>query len=264
MFTWLLVAPWERLAVTARRGARWRTPAIRGQLSRALADPSLEVGYWDTVLNTFLDAEGRALSFPDEGSERLVTLVERGDQPVAALIHDRAELDNPALLQAVSAATQLAGTNAALQSELRRQVAELAASRRRILAAEDDQRRRLERRLRKGAEQRLERLSDSLRRIATEEGEGPAKARIAAAALQLEGTLADIRRLASGLHPRTLSEDGLAPALSTVADAFPIPVSLTVTEDRLPSASSRPLTTSAPRRWPTSRSTLALRSSTCP
>jgi signal transduction histidine kinase len=236
MFTWLRVAPWERLAVTdlvVELGER-DSGTIRGELSRALADPSLEVGYWDTDSDAFLDAEGQVLSVPDEGSERGVTIVRRGNQPVAALIHDRTELDNPGLLEAVSAATELAGRNARLQVELRRQVAELAASRRRILAAEDDQRRRLEGRLRKGAEQRLERMADFLRSSVDAGHEGLAKDRIAAAANQLEGTLTDMRRLASGLHPRELSERGLAAALTTVADSFPIPVSLQVTRDRMP------------------------------
>ena len=236
MLTWLLIAPWDQLAVTdlvVELGEK-DAGTIRGELSRALADPSLEVGYWDTSSGEFLDARGRALSFPDEGSERRVTIVERGAQPVAALIHDRAELDNPRLLEAVSSATQLVGTNAGLQVELQRQVAELDASRRRILAAEDDQRRRLERRLRKGAEQRLERMADILGSIVNDGEEGPTRDRIAAAAHQLDGTLADMRRLAGGLHPRTLSERGLAAALTTVADGFPIPVILQVTGDRMP------------------------------
>ena len=236
MLTWLRTAPWDQLAVTdlvVELGEK-DAGTIRGELSRALADPSLEVGYWDTSAGAFLDARGRALSFPDEGSERRVTIVERGAQPVAALIHDRAELDNPGLLAAVSSATQLVGTNAGLQVELQRQVAELDASRRRILAAEDDQRRRLERRLRKGAEQRLERMADVLRQIVDNGEDGPIRDRIAAAAHQLDGTLADMRRLAGGLHPRTLSERGLAAALTTVADGFPTPVILQVTGDRMP------------------------------
>ena len=236
MLTWLLTAPWDQLAVTdlvVELGEK-DAGTIRGELSRALADPSLEVGYWDSSSGEFLDARGRALSFPDEGSERRVTIVERGAQPVAALIHDRAELDNPGLLEAVSSATRLAGTNAGLQVELQRQVAELDASRRRILAAEDDQRRHLEQRLRKGAERRLERMADILRRMVDETDGGPTKARIAAAANQLDGTLTDMRRLASGLHPRQLSEHGLAPALTTVADGFPIPVRLQVIRDRMP------------------------------
>ena len=236
MLTWLRAAPWDQLSVTdlvVELGEK-DSGTVRGELSRALADPSLEVGYWDPASNAFLDAQGRALSFPDEGSERRVTIVRRGADPVAALIHDRAELDNPGLLEAVSAATQLAGTNAGLQVELRRQVAELAASRRRILAAEDDQRRRLERRLRNGAERRLEHMADILRRIVDEGNDGPTNDRIAAAANQLDGTLTDMQRLASGLHPRRLSEHGLAPALTSVADGFPIPVSLQVPRDRMP------------------------------
>jgi signal transduction histidine kinase len=235
MLAWLRAAPWDQLSVTdlvVELGEK-DSGTIRGELSKALADPSLEVGYWDAASGAFLDSQGQALPIPGEDSERRVTIVRRGPQPFAALVHDRAELDNPGLLEAVSAATRLAGTNAVLQVELRRQVAELAASRRRILAAEDDQRRRLEQRLRQGAERRLERLADILRRIADEGNEGPTVDGVAAAANQLDGTLTDMRRLAKGLHPRQLSEYGLVEALTTVADGFPIPVRLQVTQDRM-------------------------------
>ena len=236
MLTWLRAAPWDQLSVTdlvVELGEK-DSGTIRGELSRALADPSLELGYWDAASDTFLDAQGRALSFPDEGSERRVTIVRRGAAPVAALIHDRAELDNPGLLEAVSAATQLAGTNAGLHVELRRQVAELAASRRRILAAEDDQRRRLEQRLRKGAERRLEHMADVLRRIVDEGNDGPTKDRD-------RGGCPTARRNAHR-HAKTRERSPSAPtvrawlgsALTTVADGFPIPVRLQVTRDRMP------------------------------
>ncbi len=236
MLTWLRAAPWDQLSVTdlvVELGEK-DSGTIRGELSRALADPSLELGYWDAASDTFLDAQGRALSFPDEGSERRVTIVRRGAAPVAALIHDRAELDNPGLLEAVSAATQLAGTNAGLHVELRRQVAELAASRRRILAAEDDQRRRLEQRLRKGAERRLEHMADVLRRIVDEgerwAGEGSHRGSCPSSSTARSRTCEDSRAVSIRAE---LSEHGLAAALTTVADGFPIPVSLEVTRDRM-------------------------------
>ena len=65
-----------------------RSGTLRGELSRALGDPTLEVGYRVRDTGAVVDSEGRALSLPDPGSERSVTMVERDGRPVAALVHD--------------------------------------------------------------------------------------------------------------------------------------------------------------------------------
>ena len=51
---------------------------------------------------------------------------------------------------------------------------------------------------------------------------------------QLARTLADLRDLAGGLHPRALTEDGLAAALASLARRSPVPVELAVPAERLP------------------------------
>src|SRR6266536_64205 len=162
----LLVAPWQRAVVTdlVVELGEARSGTLRGELSRALGDPSLEVGYWLPDRAVFVDAEGRVLRLPAPGSGRSVTTVEREGQPVAVLVHDPAVLEDPGLLEAVTSAARLAAANARLQAEVRARVVELAASRRRILAARDEERRRLERRLHDGAEARLEELAATLRR----------------------------------------------------------------------------------------------------
>src|SRR5206468_2802674 len=112
----------------------------------------------------FVDSEGRPFFLPDEGAERSVTMVERDGEPIAALVHDPAVLDDPGVLEAVSSAAQLAASNAWLQAEVRARVVELQASRRRILEASDEERSRLERRLHDSAEQWLDGLAATLRR----------------------------------------------------------------------------------------------------
>jgi hypothetical protein len=152
----LLVAPWQRAAVTdlVVELGEARSGTLRGELSRALGDPSLEIGYWLPGGAVFVDAEGRVLSLPGPGSDRSVTIVEREGQPVAVLVHDPAVLEDPGLLEAVTSAAQLAASNARLRAEVQARVEELAASRRRILGARDEERRGLERRLHEGAEAR--------------------------------------------------------------------------------------------------------------
>jgi signal transduction histidine kinase len=232
----LLVAPWQRATVAdlVVELGEARSGTVRGELSRALGDPSLEIGYWLSDRAAFVDAQGRVLSLPDPGSGRSVTAVEREGQPVAVLVHDPAVLEDPGLLEAVASSAQLAAANAQLQAEVQARVEELAASRRRILAARDEERRRLERRLHDGAEAQLGKLAATLRR-----GQGLAageqtREQIAHAQEQLGRTVEELRRLAQGLHPRVLSEQGLADALAALAKDFPLPVDLNVASTQLP------------------------------
>jgi hypothetical protein len=154
----LLAAPWQRSTLVADlvvEVGEARSGTIRGELSRALGDPSLEIGYWLPNLGIYVDAQGRALALPEPGSGRSMTVLKDQSQPVAALIHDPAVLDDPGLVQAVTSAAQLAAANARLRAEVQAQIEELSGSRRRILEAGDEQRRRLERRLQEGATARL-------------------------------------------------------------------------------------------------------------
>jgi signal transduction histidine kinase len=234
----LLLAPWDRAAVTdlVVELGEARTGTLRGQLARALGDPSLEIGYWLADTGAFVDAEGRLLLLPDPGSGRSVTVVERDGQPVAVLVHDPAVLADPGLLEAVSSAAQLAASHARLQAEVQARVLELEASRRRILAARDDQRRRLEHRLHEGAERRLGQLAETLRRSRGSASGQQTRDQVARAEAQLAATLAELRRLAHGLHPGVLSEQGLEGALAALANDFPIPVQVTVAGDQVPSS----------------------------
>ncbi len=232
----LLVGPWQQTTVAdlVVELGEARSGTLRGQLARALGDPSLEIGYWLSDRAVFVDAEGHVLLLPDPGSGRSVTTVEREGQAVAALVHDPAVLEDPGLLEAVASAAQLAAANARLRAEVQARVEELAASRRRILAARDEERRRLERRLHNGAERRLGKLAATLHR-----GQGSAagqqtREQIAHAEQQLGRTLEELRRLAHGLHPRVLAEHGLTDALAALAKDLPVPVDLTVASSQLP------------------------------
>jgi signal transduction histidine kinase len=232
----LIVAPWQRAAVAdlVVELGEARSGTLRGELARALGDPSLEIGYWLPDRAVFVDADGRVLALPDAGSGRSVTVVEGEGQPVAALVHDPAVLEDPGLLEAVTSAAQLAAANARLRAEVQARVEELAASRRRILAAGDEERRRLERRLHEGAEARLRELAGTLRRGHWSASGEQTKKQLARSQEQLTRTLEDLRRLAQGLHPRMLSEQGLAAALATLAKDLPLPVDLNVPSAQLP------------------------------
>jgi len=230
-----LVSASDRAAVTdlvvELGGARSGT--LRGELARALGDPSLEVAYFQPETREYLDAEGHVVTLPAPGSDRAVTVVEGEHGPVAALVHDPAVLGDPTLLDAVTAASRLAISNARLRAEVQVRVSELEASRRRLLEARDEQRRTLERRLHDGAERTLREIDDVLRGgIDSSDGGGTAE-RIAAAQVQLDETVEDLRRLARGLHPGALAEGGLGPALDGLRETFILPLGIEVPSDRL-------------------------------
>ena len=211
---------------------------IRIALARALGDPALEVGYWLPASGTFVDADGGVLEVPPAKPERAATVVRGAEEPVAVLIHDTALAEEPELVDAVAATARLALENQRLHTELRAQLDEVRASRARIVAAGDAERRRLERDLHDGAQQRLLALGLALQLARAELPEGTASADelLADAEQELQEALHELRELARGIHPAILTDGGLAPALRTLAERAPIPVSVRATDRRLPPA----------------------------
>jgi len=210
-------------------GASPRSGALRAALARAVGDPSLEIGY--PVAGSYVAEGGEPMMLPRAGDERTVTFVERDGERVAVLVHDAALAGDPVLAAAVAAAARLTGSNARLQAELRAQVRELAASRRRIVAAGDAQRSRLERRLDQAAELHLEEMRAALERAGWAAPPEVADA-LALVERELGQTVLELRELAHGIHPHTLIESGLAPALTELATAAPIPVSVAAPSER--------------------------------
>jgi signal transduction histidine kinase len=209
----------------------------RDLLAQALEDPTLEVAYWLPERGVYVSEEGREVELPEAGSSRRsVTEVERDGERVAAILHDPALDDSRDLVRAAGAAVLLALENSRLDAELRARVEELRASRERLVRAGLDERRRLERDLHDGAQQRLVslRLALGLARKSTD----PAAADrlVDGAMLELDAALEELRRLARGIHPGVLTDHGLEPALSALADRAPLPVRLDVDATRLPEA----------------------------
>jgi PAS domain S-box-containing protein len=117
--------------------------------------------------------------------------------------------------------------------------AEIRASRARLVVAADDERKKLERNLHDGAQQRLVAISISLRlaQAKLESAPGDAATLIGSASEQLALALHELRELARGIHPAVLTDRGLAPALSALADRAPVPVTIeSELDERLPSA----------------------------
>jgi signal transduction histidine kinase len=107
-----------------------------------------------------------------------------------------------------------------------RLVQDLKTSRMRIVAAQDEERRRIERDIHDGVQQRLVSLTLALRmtagRLRSTVDDEVASA-VDDAADEARSTLAELRRLARGIHPAIVTEGGLAAALESLAERSSVP-----------------------------------------
>jgi signal transduction histidine kinase len=201
---------------------------LRAPLAEALRDPSLEVCYWLPRFDAWADQDGRPVALPGDPS-RVTVIDDEDGRPMAALVHDRALLDEPALLAAVSAAAAIALRSGRLQAQLHANVEELRGSRARVVQAAQRERQRLERDLHDGAQQRLIALALDLGVLQTRmAGDPEAAALLTGARAEIAVSLAELRDLARGLHPAVVTAHGLAVAIESMAARAPVPVRLRV------------------------------------
>jgi signal transduction histidine kinase len=208
---------------------------LRDALARALRDPSLTLAYWLPEYEAWTDVDGRPTSPPAAENGRAITLIDRGGEPIAALTHD-ASLDDPELLEAVSAAAGISLESARLHAELAARLDELRGSRVRVIEAGQRERQRLERNLHDGAQQRLVALSLELTMLKKRLDADPGvSTRLDHARSEIALSLEELRDVARGLHPAVVTGHGLAVALESLAARATVPVRLNVElEDRLP------------------------------
>jgi signal transduction histidine kinase len=212
------------------------TASVRDALAEALGDPQLSLAYWLPRPGGYVDADGRPVELPAPGSARAVTEIEHDGSRVAAIVHDAALREEPALVRAAGAAAALALRNERLDAELRARYEELRASRSRLVAAGDAARRRIERDLHDGAQQHLVSLALTLRLARSAAEPGSTTATLLDGAIdELKHGLAELRELARGIHPAVLTERGLEPALAGLAARAPVPVTVSAElDERLP------------------------------
>jgi signal transduction histidine kinase len=110
-------------------------------------------------------------------------------------------------------------------------------SRARLVAAFEGERRRIERDLHDGAQQQLLRVSVELGLARLEVPDtlaaGDLPARLDRASGHARQAMADLRELVHGIHPRVLTERGLAAAVAAAADRVLVPVEVDVEVPRL-------------------------------
>lgn len=142
------------------------------------------------------------------------------------------------LLGAAVATTKgLSDDNERLHQEICRQLEEVQASRARIVEAAEAERRRIERNLHDGAQQRLASLSCTLG-LAQAQLEVGSSAELhgmlTQASQDLTAALAELRELASGIHPPVLVQGGIRAAVESLAERCPVPVEVTAPARRHP------------------------------
>ncbi|MFW3169240.1 sensor histidine kinase [Geodermatophilus sp. CPCC 206100] len=206
---------------------------LRGALARTLHDPSLELAYWLPEGESFVDPDGAPVHV-DPRAGRALTYLDRDGERIAVLVHDPALAAEPELVAAVAASAGLAVQNQRLHAEVRSQLREVNASRARIVEAADAARRRVERDLHDGAQQRLVAVALALRLARTQLGpsDGDVAGLLDEARDELSGALDELRELARGIYPVLLTDAGLGPALTALAERSAVPAVVGAVPDR--------------------------------
>ena len=206
----------ERFAVTVLRdlldqlGNRPTPERWREMVAGALDDPLLRIGYHDPETGRFREADGTALERPGPDARRAWVPVERGGQPVAAMVVEETLTTDPELVHAAASSTLLAVENGALEGELR-------DSRARILEAGHAERRRIERNLHDSAQQRLLALRVGLTLVEEQLDRSQDRALLERLGAEVDETIDELRDVAQGVYPQLLSYAGLGEALRAVS-----------------------------------------------
>ena len=205
----------EAIAATAREGlgARWARVDLDGAPSALSGDPR--------------PGEPAALSAPlSNAGQRF------GEIHCGASAHGRVYTGERELLATLAGQAALALRNARLAAELRERFEELRASRARIVEAEEGARRRIQRDIHDGSQQELAALIAQIALIRNQLGRGerlPLSDALAGLQSEVEQALANLRELASGIHPSVLGDRGIVDAIEARATRIPLELNFSCT-----------------------------------
>jgi signal transduction histidine kinase len=212
---------------------------LRGALRHALGDPTLEL-YLRSGQQGWRTADGVLAVLPRH-PESASTVIQGEAGPLAVVTHDPILREDPGLVAAAVAVLRLAIENERLGRVVKDQLEEVRASRTRLVEAAEHERRRIVRDLHDGAQQRLIAVALSMQQAREAahriDPQAPFAHRVDDAITELLGAVDDLRRLARGIHPAILTEEGLLPAVAGLARRSPVPVRVDIeVSERLPPA----------------------------
>lgn len=211
-------------AAVARLGESVSEPTrLESTLRRALRDPTLRVDYWYPDEQRWVDAQGTRVEIDTPDS--LVTSLTRDDAVVARLVHGSTGSLSPDLGQRLSAATLLAVDNARLAVVAQARLSDIRLSRQRIVARGDAERQGLERDLHDGVQQQLVSVALFLR-MAADRVPVDSSAQLRRAEQSALEIVSELRKIAHGVFPAVLSEEGLRAAILAIVESATVPMLL--------------------------------------
>ena len=211
------------------RAGRAAPEGVEALLRALLSDPALELRFFLPESELYVDSRGLPVAdTPDDRRECMP--IERGGQPLGQVLHGVISQETATLLPQLIEAGGLAIEIVRLRVELRRQLAEVQASRTRIVTATNEERRRIERDLHDGAQQRFVSIGLALRHAQHALGAtAPDVSRaLDGAVAEITVAIDELRELARGLRPAQL-DAGLGSALRDLASRAPLPVEVRTT-----------------------------------
>jgi PAS domain S-box-containing protein len=81
---------------------------VQDGLRQALRDQTAQVAYWYEEGGHYVDIDGNHFELPVETRDRVVTRLDYANDPVAAIVHDAALLEEPELLAGIANAARIA------------------------------------------------------------------------------------------------------------------------------------------------------------
>ncbi|GAA4493363.1 hypothetical protein GCM10023191_030700 [Actinoallomurus oryzae] len=196
------------------------THLLRELLRHNLRDPGLDLLVWSEADRGYLTVDGEPADVAASSRDRRTIPVHgRGGRRLALLVVDAGVAGEGDLAGAAVAISKLALENLMLS--------------RRLLTADYDARQLIVADLHDGAQKDLCALRVALSKI-EQAGPGQVPALVETADRLVAGALRELRDLAHGVYPHTLTHAGLAAAIEETADGLGLIVHLTVPENRLP------------------------------
>jgi signal transduction histidine kinase len=218
----------ELAAWLAADASRRRT--LVSSVSRTLGDPSVQLLYWSTEHQAYVDESGAWVTLPRPEGSRAVHQIQVHSRPVGAIVYDTTLSPDPEEVAAIGRVVALAVDRDRLTADLRASQEALRRSRARIVEAGQRERRQVALALHDGLQGRLVMLLIRAGRIASdaqlsvETGAEAGKLRT-----ELDEAVRDLRDVVHRIMPAALIERGLAAALEDLVDRTPVPTALSVT-----------------------------------